>query len=324
MRICLVGSGSFARVHAAWWRKQPGAELVAVAGRDPKKLSEDPAWRGLAVQPEDAIAHPGRPWDLVDIVTPPGLHAEQALAALNAGYHVLCEKPLATSSADAERMLAAARRVNRRLFVVCQYRFVPAYRVILDACARRRPCSVRIEYTMPPEAAGLIPGSWKTDARLSGGGIVWSSGVHLVDLLLWWLGPPDGAVSGATARELHGIPVESRYDARWTAGGCAVELISNCAPGLPHRTTVEVRGDHESGRVVDWRIQRAQSPLAWKVKELALGVAEKFRPHRRDPLGRQFAEVLEALRKSRPSQVDADHGYEAVALVESIARLSAS
>lgn len=319
MRVLVVGSGSFARVHAAWWRRIPGARLAGVATRDPGRRAADPAWSGIPVVPEGALGEPGRPWDLVDIVTPPGRHADQAVAALGAGYHVLAEKPLATSSQEASRMLEAARVGNRRLFVICQYRFVPAYRVLGRAIARRRPAAIRVEYTMPPEAAGLVAGSWKADPALSGGGIAWSSGVHLVDLLLWWLGPPDGEVDAASARELPGIHVASRYAARWSAGGTAVELVSRCAPGLPHRTLVEVEDAGVlRGRIVDRRIDRGVSPVSWKIEELGLGLAEKLRPHRRDPLGRQFAAVRHALATGLPSPVDAAAGLASVRVTEQI------
>lgn len=320
LRVCLVGTGSFARVHAAWWRRQPGANLVAVATRDPGSAGRDPEWRGSALVPESAIGDPGRPWDLVDIVTPPGCHAAQAIAALEAGYHVLCEKPLAIRSVDAERMITAAENARRRLFVVCQYRFVPAYRVLKSVIERARPASIRVEYTMPPEAAGLTAGSWKADPALSGGGIAWSSGVHLVDLLLWWLGLPDGEVIADSSCTLPGIPVVSRYRASWRAGGTAVLLTSSCLPGLPHRTTVTVESAAGSmlGRVVDWRIQRATSPISWKWEELALGLSEKLRPHRRDPLGRQMTAIRRALGTGVPTPYEALSGLEAVRIIERI------
>lgn len=142
--------------------------------------------------------------DGIVIATPSALHAEQAIAALDAGLAVFCQKPLARTAAETERVVAAARRADRLLGVDLSYRHT--------AAARAVRAEVLGAGTGPVHAIELVfhnaygpDKAWFRNPALSGGGCVIDLGIHLVDLLLWTLDWP-GVQAVQTRRWLHGEP----------------------------------------------------------------------------------------------------------------------
>ena len=124
MRAAIVGSGYIARVHARLIREL-GGEVVAVCGRT---LSAARAFgAGQAYDDVNAMLRAEKP-DVVHVCSPNSFHAEQTLAALAAGAHVLCEKPMATSSDDCRRMIDAAAQANRVGAIAYCYRGYPLVR----------------------------------------------------------------------------------------------------------------------------------------------------------------------------------------------------
>ncbi|HEU5430420.1 MAG TPA: Gfo/Idh/MocA family oxidoreductase, partial [Thermomicrobiales bacterium] len=131
MRLIQIGAGGFGRSWAELAARAPEVELVAVV--DPDAAAR--AWAGaaLGLPPAAVVAAPDEAFvrfdaDAVLIVTPPPTHHPLTLAALAAGRHVLLEKPLATSLAEAREMIAVADRAGRMLMVSQNYRVRPAAR----------------------------------------------------------------------------------------------------------------------------------------------------------------------------------------------------
>jgi len=147
IRIGIAGIGFMGMVHYLTYRKLRGAKVVALCEQDPVRLSGD--WRSIKgnfgppgemmdlgnvarySEIERLVADPNV--DLVDVCLPPGLHAQATIAALRAGKHVFCEKPIALSAADAVKMCAAAEKAGRLLLIGHVLPFFPEYRFALDA-----------------------------------------------------------------------------------------------------------------------------------------------------------------------------------------------
>jgi predicted dehydrogenase len=127
--------------------------------------------------------------DGIVIATPSALHAEQAVAALDAGLAVFCQKPLGRTAAETERVVAAARRADRLLGVDLSYRHTRAAVAVRDAVARGTIGPVHAIDLVFHNAYGPDK-PWFLDPALSGGGCVIDLGIHLVDLLLWTLDWP--------------------------------------------------------------------------------------------------------------------------------------
>jgi predicted dehydrogenase len=175
LRVGLVGGGVIGRQHLAAYRSLPG--LFEVAGLCEVDEARAGGLDGL---------------DVVDVCTPPYLHVPQVIEALEAGRHVICEKPLAGSLADLDRVAAAERRTGRRVMPIFQYRFGHgiqklrhlvaqgvagrAYLTTVETAWRRRPAY----YAVPWRAR------WATEL----GGALVNLAIHAHDLACYVLGPP--------------------------------------------------------------------------------------------------------------------------------------
>jgi predicted dehydrogenase len=127
--------------------------------------------------------------DVVSICSPNGLHASQSIAALEAGYHVLCEKPMAINVNDCGEMIKAAERNNRRLFVIKQNRFNPpvsAIKELIDKGSLGKIYSVQLScfWNRNPD---YYKDSWKGTLELDGG-TLYTQFSHFIDLLYWMIG----------------------------------------------------------------------------------------------------------------------------------------
>jgi predicted dehydrogenase len=147
IRIGIVGIGFMGMIHYLAARKVKDAQVTAICSRDPKKRAGD--WRSIRgnfgprgqrmnlskieryEHLEDVLSDPEV--DLVDICNPTHLHPRTAIRALNAGKHVLVEKAIALDPKDADAMLAAAKKVNRRLMVAHVLPFVPEFTFAAEA-----------------------------------------------------------------------------------------------------------------------------------------------------------------------------------------------
>ncbi|MEO6256671.1 MAG: Gfo/Idh/MocA family oxidoreductase, partial [Sphingomicrobium sp.] len=129
--------------------------------------------------------------DLVIVASPPARHAEQACAAAAAGIAVLCEKPMALTVADADRMVAAARSSSAPFAVAMVRRFLPQPRTIRDMIARGALGKLqRIDIFEGGPFNWPITSPAYFDPQRGGGGVLEDVGVHVLDLLRWWLGEP--------------------------------------------------------------------------------------------------------------------------------------
>jgi predicted dehydrogenase len=191
-RLGFLGVGWIGRqrLDAIW--QSSVAEVAAIA---------DPAVDDALESLDDLFA---ADVDGIVIATPSGLHAEQALAALDHGVPVFCQKPLALNAPDARRVVDAARAADRLVGVDFCYRQTEAAQRVKEAVASGSLGDVFAADLVFHNAYGPDK-PWFSDPALAGGGCVADLGIHLVDLALWTLGLPQ--VRTVTAR-LHGEPLE--------------------------------------------------------------------------------------------------------------------
>ena len=206
----MVGHGFMGAAHSQGWRVAPRffdlprePEMTVVVGRNAEATAESArkwGWNESATDWREVIARDDI--DIVDIVTPGDTHAEIAIAALEAGKHVLCEKPLANTVAEAEAMDRAATAASERgvrSMVGFTYRRVPATTFARDLVAAGRIGEirqVRAEYLqdwlMDPEA----PLTWRLKKDQAGSGSLGDIGAHAVDLTEYITGQKVTSVSG--------------------------------------------------------------------------------------------------------------------------------
>jgi predicted dehydrogenase len=209
LRVGMAGYAFMGAAHSHAWRTAPRffdlplqPQLTAVAGRNADGVraaagklgweSAETDWRRL-IERDDI--------DLVDICTPGDTHAEIAIAALEAGKHVLCEKPLANSVDEAERMTAAAEAAAKRgVFAMCGFSYsrTPALALAKRMVEEGRLGTirhVRAHYLQDWLSDENAPMTWRLDKEKSGSGSLGDIGAHIIDTAQWLTGQKIAGVS---------------------------------------------------------------------------------------------------------------------------------
>jgi UDP-N-acetyl-2-amino-2-deoxyglucuronate dehydrogenase len=238
LRAMLVGCGRIATRHAK--NISSFGDLVATC--DPilesaKRLAQPHAAKFYHDLQEMLVEEKGKA-DVVSICSPNGLHASQAIAALNAGYHVLCEKPMALSSRDCGEMIKAAEQANRRLFIVKQNRFNPPVRQVKEWLDQGRlgrilSCQVSCFWNRNRDYYQ----GWK-GTRTMDGGSLYTLFSHFIDLLYWMLGDVE-EVQAVTDNLAHAGIMEIE-----DTGAVILKFAQGCI-GTLHYTTNAYEGNME-------------------------------------------------------------------------------
>ncbi len=225
LNVGMVGYAFMGAAHSQAWRTAPHffdlplhPNMAAVAGRNPDAVAVAAAklgWASTETSWEALVARDDI--DLIDICTPGDTHAEIAIGALDAGKHVLCEKPLANSVAEAEAMVVAADAAAAhgvRSMVGFTYRRVPAIAFARQLVADGRIGTIRHvraqylqDWIVDPEA----PLSWRLDKSKAGSGALGDIGAHIIDLTQHITGDVIAEVSGRLATFVHERPLPAEH-----------------------------------------------------------------------------------------------------------------
>lgn len=238
LKVAIIGAGGISREqHVPAWLDADGAELVAVA--DPSQQALDDLRRGKDIKHLDRyrdrlnierLVTDHRPLlddpsiDIVDICVPSALHEELTIAALEAGKHVICEKPMATSRRGVARIMAAHARAGTKYTVLQNMRVQPSVtrlREFLGTTGLGDVYYARAQWLrrrLLPARPGFIRKS------LSGGGALYDIGVHAVDLAWWLMGcPTPVSASGSTFDRLAHRPGMGTEWGEWSTDEIDVE-----------------------------------------------------------------------------------------------------
>ncbi len=206
LRVGVVGLGFAGETHTNSYQQIPGVEVVALAGLEADKLAALGATYGiphLYDNYQELIARDDL--DIVSVCVPNYLHAPIAIAALERGRHVLCEKPLARTGSEAAAIVEAARRANRVLHVAFNHRMrgdVQVLKQYIDAGKLGRIYHAKASWMRRRGIPGL--GSWFTSKEMAGGGPLIDLGVHVLDMALHLLGEPQVLTANAATYAEHG------------------------------------------------------------------------------------------------------------------------
>lgn len=184
----IIGCGRIAQRHAEHISKK--GKLLAVCDVVPEKADQLAAkYNAKAYYSVEDLLKSNESLDVLSVCSPNGLHAQHALQALNAGYHVLCEKPMALSVYDCGEMIKAAERNNKRLFAIKQNRFNPpvvAIKQAMDEGRLGKIFSIQLSCFWNRNA-DYYHNSWKGTLKLDGG-TLYTQFSHFIDLLYWMVG----------------------------------------------------------------------------------------------------------------------------------------
>ena len=341
----IVGCGKVAHLHAQALLGLEKADFVGVQSRSPERAKNFGGTYGVRAygSVEDLVRSGGA--QLVLVCTPHPQHADPALEALEAGAHVMVEKPLASSVEDCDRMIRCARAHKRSLGMISQRRLYPPVRRMQKALADGK-------IGEPALAVATLLGwrgkeyyasdGWRGSWSGEGGGVLLNQGSHLVDILLWIMGPVS-EVSGYAANVNHPyIEVEDTVVASvsFVSGSVGSLVLSNSQkPGLYGKIAVFGRNGGSIGVQTDGgdmflpgQSGAVEPPRLdfWNVpgEEHLL---EQWNAHDRmefssvDPTVHyhqlQIADFLDAIEHSRDPMVTGEEGKKSVEIIQTVYRL---
>lgn len=324
VRFGILGCGMIANFHADALAQLADARLAGVADAMPASTEKFAESRKIKAYADYNAMLADPEIDAICICTPSGFHFENALQALKAKKHVVLEKPMAFTEAEAEQLEEAAAKSGCVLTVISQLRFSEDIRKVKSlvesgAFGKLIFCDLYMKYWRSPEY--FASSSWKGTRRFDGGGALMNQGIHGVDLLLYLAG--NAKVVYAKNRTCyHNIEVEDASVAmlEFENGATGVIEASTCAyPGFERR--IEIVGTEGSVVLVENRIERltvggktvdaaGQLPVAGTASDPA---AMSHYLH-----SLQLRNFIDAVFGKEKLAISAADGKRAVALIEQI------
>jgi UDP-N-acetyl-2-amino-2-deoxyglucuronate dehydrogenase len=325
VRFGLIGCGRIAPRHAQSLAALRDAQLVAVADCIAPRAERFAGEHGATVAVTDYRRLIDRPEiDVITICTPSGLHAEMAIAALQAGKDVIVEKPIALSLDDADRMIATARGTGRKLCVVLQNRYNPPMQALRRAVddgrfGRLLLGNATVRWFRPQE---YYEDGWHGTWRMDGGALM-NQSIHHIDALQWLMGDVEN-VFAYTATLAHRMEAED--------GGVAVLRFRNGALGSIEGSTitypenlegsVAVFGERGSVKVGGTALNRR---VFWKLDGELEHERELLTRESIDPPGvygqshlAVITDMIDALRQNRAPRTDGPEARRSLAIVLAI------
>lgn len=302
----VVGVGYAGRQHADAYRRHPMTELRAVVTRDPANFQDAQGVATVTAQLDEVLADPHV--DIVSICTPDLLHAEQVEKALEAGKHVLCEKPLAPTAQECRRILDAARASGKKVMTGQILRFAPQFESIhkmVHTGELGAPFFVEADYlhNLEPFLSG-----WRSDPAYRPN-LTLGGGCHPVDLLRWLV----GEVKEVHAYGNRQVLLDSAYPhdciliSMTFQSGCVGKVLISGGCRRPYALNLSVYGDQgtiENDKLFLNRIDHLQD---WM--NLPLPVEEEY-PY----YYQEIDHLVDCIVHDKTPRVDAVEGARSVAV----------
>lgn len=336
LNVGIIGVGGISRSHMPGWAASEHAEVVAGCDIDEHKLrswSEEHAVTTLYERPEELFAD--KDIDIVDVCVPNMHHAPLSIAALEAGKHVLCEKPLAPTPDDILQMIEARDKAGKLLMTAQHFRFEPTSMAmkaeidlgVLGDIYHARSWMLRRGFA--PTTPGFV------QRKYSGGGPCIDIGVHILDLTLWFMGNPQPvAVSGVARAEIakregafgsgrHRIPPEydvEDFAAAFIRFDTGATLILEVSWLLHHDT---------AGEDMQMWLYGTEAGLHWPKCEILetnyqtrqfYNKAVRLMPAGLEAHAQECVEFARAVDEEAPSPVPAEQSLQVMAILDGIYR----
>lgn len=324
-RFALIGCGNIAGRHAAQMSRTGRLAAVCDTAISNAKLIGNQYNAEVYDSLDQLLAH-SRP-DVAVICTPNGLHAKHSIRALEAGCHVLCEKPMATRYKDALAMIEAARRHNRKLWVVKQNRFNPPVLLVKELLDKKKlgrifQFQLNCFWNRP---ASYYDSDWKGTLSLDGG-TLFTQFSHFIDLLYWFLGDLDQA-TGIRRNSHHQGVIEFEDE------GSALLTLRNGVMGtiqysinafarnmegsitlLGEKGTVKIGGQYLN-TIEYFEVENESKPILDKA-----GSANQYGFYQGSMSNHHlvYDELISALEKNPNSLVEAEEAIQSVKMIEKI------
>jgi UDP-N-acetyl-2-amino-2-deoxyglucuronate dehydrogenase len=343
LRFGILGCGVIGPHHARAIAGLQSAELVAVADVVPELAEKLAGEYGCSPYGGLEKMLSGVDIDAVCVCTPSGMHAEDAVTALEAGKDVVIEKPVDVTLKAADRLLDVQRATERKVAVVSQHRFDAATRAVHEALGRGefgRLTSGSAEVRWWRSQSYYDSGGWRGTWELDGGGVLINQAIHSIDLLHWLMGSVDEvtAYTGLLAHER--IEVEDTAVAilKFANGALGTIVATTAAyPGLT--ATIAVHGDRGSAVIDDDELRyfhvagegqegdaygadgghNQAEEIMERFGEVESGVGAGADPGSLSMAHRdQIQDFVEAVREGREPSINLEEGRKPLAIIQGI------
>jgi UDP-N-acetyl-2-amino-2-deoxyglucuronate dehydrogenase len=342
VRFAVIGAGAIGDVHAQAIRSLPDVAalslIVSTREASARRLAEAHGAGGYSTDYAAVLADPDI--DAVSICTPSGSHADQAVAALEAGKHVMIEKPIDVSLDAADRIIAAERASGKKVAVVSQHRFDRSTEQVVAAIQAGdlgRLTSGIASTAWWRGQSYYDAGRWRGTWAMDGGGAIMNQTIHTIDLLVAMMGVPTEVFAYAASLAHERIEVEDTAVAvvRFASGALGVIHGTTAAyPGL--EASVRVYGTKGSAVIADDHLvyfhrnpgpapELPMPPPAADTNQITDADALTAEQRR---LGQahvaQFADFVDAIRLDRPVRVGTQDARAVLAVVLSLYKSAAA
>lgn len=323
-KFAVIGCGAISDFHIQAIREIETAELVGVSSRREARAREVGEKEGCSWTTDyhELLANPDV--EIVCVTTSSGSHASIGLDVLKAGKHLLVEKPMAMSAADADRLIQVAEEKNLTLAVVSQQRFEEQHQLVKRVLAEERLGKLLyVDVACPFYRTQEYYDSadWRGTLAEDGGALM-NQGIHSIDLMLWMAGPVQ-SVFGQVATKTHDMEAEDIGTALLTfENGAMGTLMSSTSiiPGFSRRLhlfgekgTIKLDGPD----ITHWTVPDVPEPELSDSSAGGGGVADPLSiPTENHKL--QIMDLIEALSEGRQPLVTGEDGRRAVRLIEAI------
>ena len=348
MRVGIIGAGAISqRGHIPGYRATPDVEVVALCDINEQRVrqvAEEMEIPRTYTDYEQMLA--AEDLDLVSVCSPNTYHATMAIAALEAGAHVLCEKPMALAFDDAQAMVETARRAGRSLTIGHHMRHQPMMMAAKESIAKGELGRIYYAKASYLRRSG-IPGygSWFTNKDLAGGGAMMDIGCHILDLALWMLGHPQPLTVSASvysnfgprAKGLGGwgadhLGAGARFDVDDLAsayvrfaGGVTLLVEASWAGHGSGGQRLQLFGT-EGGLEVNPKLFGSEEPLHYFAERDGELIEEAVDFESSDELAyaREISSWVAAIRQGEPPFVTREQGAQVIQIIEAVYKSAGS
>ena len=332
--FAIVGAGMISKFHARAIGEIPGTRLVAVCDRERPRAETMAAEFGCqAFDSLDAVlAHPDV--DILVIATPSGTHMEAAVAAAQAGKHVLCEKPLDVTLERVDAMIQAHRKAGTQLGGIFQIRYTRALQPIRDALRAGRfgtltYAGVYVPWWRPGDyySASL----WHGTQKLDGGGALMNQAIHMIDLLCDIMPPIESVVACMSSVGHPGIETEDAATAALQFRGGAIGVIYGSTSSWPGQAKrLEISGTEGTAIFVDdhltmfdFRDHRQEDCAALNLGEIGLSNTKAQGAANPSAMTHAlhaecFKDFVQSLKIGKPFPIDGESARKPIAVIRAI------
>lgn len=329
LKVGVIGLG-MGRWHIAGYREHKACEVLALADPDTKRLAEiGGKFKVPRLYDSPAEMLKREDLDIVSVATPNKFHKPWTVAALKAGAHVLCEKPMAMNAGEAREMLAVARKARRRIGINFSYRFTGAARALKRETGSGRTGKFYFGRTMWHRNRGMPGfGGWFGRKELAGGGPLIDLGVHRLDLALWLMGYPKPVLVMAGAYDAIAAPLARKARKAFSvedlaggvikfANGATLVVEASWAGNIPESELMETRLWGTKAGLIHRNIVNTYNfeAVICRAKKDGGVAVEKLPP---SPGKSAMHDFVEAIVRGRPHNASGEEGLVVMELLDAL------